>query len=73
MQNQIKNPNNISIGQELIIPEPEKKLTIVSELTENNLNEKEKRSFKFSLKEKIKRPLSSLGRQCVKKTYLELV
>lgn len=73
--NQIKNTNNISIGQELIIPEPEKKLTIVSELTENNLNEKIEDFLNFIEGKKLKRPLSSLGRQCVKdifRTCLEL-
>jgi len=61
--NKIKLPNNIIIGQDLLIPQAEQKLIAYSQLTENNLESKIEDFLNFIEGKKLKRPLSSLGRQ----------
>ncbi len=63
--NNLKNPNNIQVGQVLIIPNPESKIITHSNLTKDNIEEKIDKFLNFIEGKKLKRPLSSLGRECV--------
>lgn len=64
--NNIVNPNNISIGQEIMIPDPEEKIVKFPELTEENLEEKLELFLNFLEGKKLKRPLRAIGRHCVR-------
>ena len=64
--NNLKNPNSIQIGQIIEIPNPETKLVTHSILTVENINEKIEKFFNFIEGKKLKRPLTSIGRECVK-------
>lgn len=64
--NNLKNPNVIQVGQIIEIPNPETKLVTHSILTVENINEKIEKFFNFIEGKKLKRPLTSIGRECVK-------
>ena len=64
--NNIKNPNRIIIGQILKIPIVEESIKSICDLNSNNLLEKIEKFLNFIEGKKLKRPLSSLGRDCVK-------
>jgi LysM repeat protein len=64
--NNLKNPNSIQIGQIIEIPNPETKIVSHSILTPENINEKIEKFLNFIEGKKLKRPLTSIGRECVK-------
>jgi LysM repeat protein len=63
--NNLKNPNSIQIGQIIEIPNPEPKIVNHSILTPENINEKIEKFLNFIEGKKLKRPLTSIGRECV--------
>lgn len=71
--NNLKNPNVIQVGQIIEIPNPETKLVINSALTLNNIDEKIEKFFNFIEGKKLKRPLTSLGRECVKLIFQKCI
>lgn len=64
-ENGIKNPNAITIDQEIIIPDPEEKIVKFPELTLENVESKINDFLNFLEGKKLRKPLSSLGRDCV--------
>ena len=73
--NNIKNPNHIIVDQVLKIPEIDVIHTNITNLSLDNISEKLEKFLNFIEGKKLKRPLSSLGRECVKlifKKCLEL-
>ena len=65
-ENNIKNPNLISVGSTLIISEPDQKIISHPELTPDNIDTKIEDFLNFIEGKKLKRPLTSLGRDSVK-------
>ena len=65
-ENNIKNPNLISVGSTLIISEPNQKIISHPELTPDNIDTKIEDFLNFIEGKKLKRPLTSLGRDSVK-------
>lgn len=68
-ENGIKNPNSIIIDQEIIIPDPEEKIVKFPELTLENVESKINDFLNFLEGKKLRKPLSSLGRDCVHKIF----
>lgn len=64
--NGLKNPNDIKVGQIIIIPDPEEKVVNFPVLTAENIDSKISKFLNFIEGQKLKRPISSLGRDCVK-------
>lgn len=67
--NNIKNPNAITIGQEIIISEPEERIVKFPELTKENIDAKVNDFLNFIEGKKLKRPLSTLARDSVKMIF----
>jgi len=64
--NNIKNPNHIIVGQVLKIPNADVINIDIPNLSLDNLSVKTEKFLNFIEGKKLKRPLTSLGRDCVK-------
>ena len=64
-ENGLKNPNVIVVGQEIIIPDPEEKIVNFPQLTLENIESKIDNFLNFLEGKKLRRPLRTLGRDCV--------
>lgn len=67
--NNLRNPNDSSEGQVIIIPDAENRLIFTSELTTENISNKIDAFLNFIEGKKLKRPLSFLARESVQTLF----